>query len=134
VKEMTFLEMCTKSSANSLVVRMFLLYMRGCALVYLSLVNSPPVQLTCLLLADIQVTDITVSSAVGAVCVYNTASLRRLANERPLNRTLDVLELDPPILNALGAYKAGSLPACASIPVNVAREIVEGALSGETTR
>jgi hypothetical protein len=98
------------------------------------LVIHAPFHLTCLSLADIQVTDITVSSASGAAFVYNTASLRRLANERPKSRTVDVLDFDPPILNALGAYKSGSESACASIPVNVAREIVEGALSGDTTR
>ena len=96
--------------------------------------SSPPFHLTCLLLADIQVTDITVSSAVGAACVYNTASLRRLANERPTGRLSNILDLDPPILNALGAYKSGSVSACVSIPVNVALEIVAGKLSEETTR
>ena len=96
--------------------------------------NPPPFDVTYLLLAYIQVTDITVSSANGTACVYNSATLRRLATERPNGKACDLLDLDPPILNALGAYKSRWISPYMSIPVNVAREIVEGALSVEATR
>ncbi len=66
--------------------------------------------------------------------MYNSTSLRRLVDERPGAKGGACLDLDPPILNALGAYKSRAASPWGSIPVEVAREIVDGALTAEANR
>ena len=66
--------------------------------------------------------------------MYNSVSLYHLVAERPTKLSAKVLDLEPPILNALGAYKSRAVSPFVYIPVEVAREIVDGALTAETTR
>jgi hypothetical protein len=64
---------------------------------------------------------------------FNVASLRRLKLERPGRERADVLYLDAPLLDALGACGSGS-GSYVYIPVAVAREIVGGVLGAASKR
>ena len=71
---------------------------------------------------------------------FNSESLRRLKLERPSRERADVLHLDAPLLDALGAImgaiNAGGVESDSYvyIPVGVAREIVGGQLGAASKR
>ena len=67
---------------------------------------------------------------------FNSESLRRLKLERTSRERADVLHLDAPLLDALGAINAGGVESDSYvyIPVGVAREIVGGQLGAASKR